>query len=354
MKKLNFVSRFYYPDSPGGCEKVFYEIYRQAIKDYDVRIISSYKKKKKVFPKKSSVWKYYEIPKIMNYLYNGLNMSLRALKNNPDLIHANNIECVRLSKKPFVLSIHHVSHFMEKGIMNKLWRRMIKMQAGKADKVITVSEETKKDLKKIGVSDEKIIVIPDGINLNTFRKKKVKKNNKFTIIILSRISREKGQLFALNSYKKLPERIRKNTELKIAGYVSDEEYYDELKKNVSNDVEIITNIEKEERIVDMINKADLMIYPTFMKEGFGLVLLESMACGTPVLASEQDVLKETGGDACVYFKQGDGEELVYNIKKMYMNKELRERKIKKGLRRVKKYGWDKIYKKYKKVYEELL
>jgi glycosyltransferase involved in cell wall biosynthesis len=353
MKKINFAARNYFLDSPGGAEKVFYEIYKRAGMDFKCKIISSYSDKK-VFPKNSSIFKKLNIKnKILNYLYYMINMSFRV-NFECDLVHSNNIECLRLQKKPFILTIHHVSHFIDENIrhqtwFNKLMAKILVWQANNSSIVTTVSNNTKNDLIKMGVNKE-IIVIPNGIDLNEFKPIKGKNNKKFVISHISRISPEKGQDFTIKCFERLPEKIREKCELRIIGHVSDYNYFNSLKKD---NIKYFTNLSNSS-YSKMVAQSDLAVFPTFMAEGFGLVVLESMACGVPVIASNQPAIREAGGTACQYFEQGNGGDFIKKIIKIYSGKKLRQELSANGLKWVKKFSWDKVYGKYKKLYEGML
>lgn len=356
MKRLNYVARNYYPDSPGGCEKVFYELYKRAKKEYNIRIISSYENKNN-FPENSSIFpKKFKHNKLLRYIYYTINLTKKSLEKDCDLIHANNIECIRLTNKPFILNVHHISHFInpeirKQNLFNKLMKQVIKIQCNRASKVISVSNKTKKDLIRIGVEEERIKVIPNGVDLKTFKPVKKKEEDKFIITQPSRISPEKGQKFSIKALNKLPKRIKERIELRIIGYVSNESFYKSLPKKKW--IKYYTNL-KEEEFAEKLARSDLIIFPTFMTEGFGLVVLEGMACGVPVIASKQEAIKEAGGSACQYFKQGSEEDFLKKIKKVYNNKPLREKMKKKGLERVKSFTWSEVYKSYKKLYTELI
>ncbi|MDD3985490.1 MAG: glycosyltransferase family 4 protein [Methanobacterium sp.] len=353
MKKINFVSRNFFPDSYGGAEKVFYEIYKRATKDFECKIISSFSDKNK-FPIKSSIFKKIDFKnKFLNYIYFLKNMSLRA-NNNYDLIHANNIEVLRFSSKPFILTIHHVGHFIDENIrhqtiFNKFMAKILVWQANHASIVTTVSNNTKNDLIKMGVK-QNIIVIPNGIDLNEFKPLKNKKNKKFIISHVSRISPEKGQDFTIKCFEKLPENIREKCELRIIGHISDNNYFNSLKKENAKFFTQLSENEYSKKIAE----SDLIVFPTFMSEGFGLVVLEAMVCGVPILASDQPAIKEAGGTTCQYFKQGNNIEFSKKLIKLIKGKKLRHRLSLEGLKWVKKFSWDKVYQEYKKLYEELL
>jgi len=353
MKKINFVARNFFLDARGGNEKYFYKIYKDASKDFDCKIISSYLDKS-IFPKNSSIFPRVKTKnKILNYLYYMINMSIKS-NFGCDLVHASNIECLKLSNKPFMLTIHHVGHFIDENIrhqswFNKLMAKILVWQANNASIITTISNNTKKDLIKMGVN-KKIVVISGGVDLDEFKPVKNKNNKKFIISHVSRISPEKGQDFTIKCFEKLPKNIRNKCELRIIGYVSDKNYYESLKKE---GIKYFTNISDSE-YSKLLSESNLVVFPTFMNEGFGIVILESLACGVPVIASDQPAIREAGGNVCQYFEQGNDSELMKKIIKIYKDKKLRQKLSTDGLKWVKKFSWNNIYKEYKKLYLEML
>ena len=88
----------------------------------------------------------------------------------------------------------------------------------------------------------------------------------------------------------------------------------------------------------LYNFASAFVYPS-LSEGFGLPLLEAMACGTPVLASDIPVFREVAGDAALYFNPADAEALVAALDRC-QDPETRDEYVERGLRRVPHYSWD--------------
>ena len=89
-------------------------------------------------------------------------------------------------------------------------------------------------------------------------------------------------------------------------------------------------------------------------EGFGLTLLEAMACGTPVVASKIRAHTEIAGEAALFADPDDPSDFAQKIASVFYNPELRKGLIKKGAAQVKKYSWEKSARETLQVYEKVL
>lgn len=114
---------------------------------------------------------------------------------------------------------------------------------------------------------------------------------------------------------------------------------------------IYTGALSDEELVALYKGAEIFIMPSF-EEGFGLSILEAMACGTPVLTSNIRVLREVGGEAAYYFNPESVEDMISNIVKIIENKKLREDLVKMGYRRHKMFSWEKLAKKTLEIYRQ--
>ena len=117
--------------------------------------------------------------------------------------------------------------------------------------------------------------------------------------------------------------------------------------------EILTATEDvpEEDLLHLYNGADLFIYPS-LYEGFGLPVLEAMACGIPVITSNVSSLPEVAGDAAFLVDPYSVEEIAESARKILKDRELKDDLSKRGMERAKSFSWEKTAMETLRAYEE--
>lgn len=108
-----------------------------------------------------------------------------------------------------------------------------------------------------------------------------------------------------------------------------------------------------EELVAIYNLATVYCQPSFY-EGFGLPVLEAMACGTPVVAARTQALVEIAGNSALFADPKDPKDLADKIKSVFNDKKLQEELLKKGLKLSKKYSWKKTASETIRVYKAAL
>ncbi len=109
----------------------------------------------------------------------------------------------------------------------------------------------------------------------------------------------------------------------------------------------------DEELRALYNLADVFVFPS-LREGFGLPVLEAMACGTPVISSNRSSLPEIVGDAGLLFdptRVDALEELLYNVLK---NNELQNKMRANGIEQAKKFSWANTASRTEEVYDKVL
>ncbi|MBU1446532.1 glycosyltransferase family 4 protein, partial [Patescibacteria group bacterium] len=236
----------------------------------------------------------------------------------------------------------------------------------KAIKVITISENSKKDLMKlIGTREEKIQIIYQGVGeefkpmpQNVIEESMEKLNISDPFFLYTGVWRSHknipNMIKAFNEIKAHPE--CKNLKLIMTG--NENPLYPEIKEtiencNLGNEV-IFTGLVPEKDLIALYNAAQMYIFPSFY-EGFGLPPLEAMACGTPVAASNSSSIPEVAGeDNAVFFNPENYKEMAEKIYELYSNKALQEKLIKRGFERIKHFQWETTAKETLNLYKKCL
>jgi len=222
-----------------------------------------------------------------------------------------------------------------------------------ADKLIAVSESTKKDILKFypAVSPEKIKVIYHGYDKNLFRpnleeKEITRVRTKYGIpdgrYILSAGSIQirknlETLLDAFSELKKLAE--FEDVNLVIAGQKGwmFENVLERIEKQ-SNAFYIGTYTARD--LPFLLGGAEVFVMPS-LYEGFGLPVLEAMACGTPVVAANNSSLAEVVAEAGKLFESRNSTELSGILQEMLKNDIMIEKYREKGLKRAENFSWEK-------------
>ena len=189
--------------------------------------------------------------------------------------------------KKVITTTHSIYNFPQKGI----YRKFASWIFGSSDKVLTLSKQSKKEMENLGLPEQRIKVFTYWIDLNRFKPIKNAKvtlgwNQKFVVFFVGRLIPEKGVSELLEAVKTWDENIY----LAIAGAGPMEEIIKKQKAKSKN-LMYLGKIENK-KLPPYYSAADLVIVPSTHEEGFGRVILESLACGTPVVAAKRGAIPE--------------------------------------------------------------
>lgn len=216
------------------------------------------------------------------------------LFSRPDVIHTHGLIAGavgvlwgKLFGIKTITTTHSLYHFPSNG----LYKTFAKWIFGTSSRVLTLSRQSKGEIEKLGIESEKITVFTYWVDLNKFKtidgaKKKLGWDKKFVIFFVGRLVEEKGILVLLDSVKSWNKQIY----LVIAGTGPLEAFVkDEAKK--SKNLGYVGKIDND-KLPLYYSASDLVIVPSIHDEGFGRVILESLACGTPVIAANRGAIPE--------------------------------------------------------------
>jgi len=291
-----------------------------------------------------------------------------------DIIHIPNPIATPLTVKAKIISTIHdlvdiIPESEKWGIYDR--RKKAKRQKSsrasilKSDRIITVSEYTKRDIMKyFSINPSKISVVHLGAD--TIFKPSEDSDEKKEILNKYRIS--KKYLLFVGDFK-----FRKNIAKLIQTFEKIKRHFDEyqflivgkktgfyykevleklnkLPEYIKEDI-ILTEYVPLEDLPYLYSSATLCLYPS-LYEGFGLPILEAMACGCPVLTSNISSMPEVAGDAAILVDPYSLEEIMSAIEKVLSDERLRVSLRQKGLERVKHFSWEKAARETLQVYRE--
>ncbi len=213
-------------------------------------------------------------------------------------------------------------------------KRRLQLVQEEIDMVIAVSESTKKDLMEVSsIPEDKIKVIYEGATAD-FKPSTDVKIKQF---------KEKYNL---------PE----NFVLAIGG-IGERRNLDRIKEAAKDYHLVIAGqtipwltIEELELL---FGSATVLVYCS-LYEGFGLPIVDSMACGVPVITSNISSMPEVGGNAALYVNPRNIDDIKEKLTEIMNDQNLRTDLVKKGLEQVKKFSWEKNAKETFEVYKELM
>ena len=296
---------------------------------------------------------------------------IRALRKRDDVIfHFPNQHLGRYAfflNKPFIITVHDIIRYFDlKGyglyIQQPNFRDRIYLELDyrgirKALKIIAVSNTTKNDLVKyLRVPERNIAVVYEGVDHRVFRPIEHRPLNDPYILFVGSEQPRKNLRGLLRAFAILKRRGLRGLKLIKVGSPGNEAFRAETLRIVKilgleSDV-IFTGYVPESDLPYYYSGASCFVFPS-LYEGFGLPVLEAMACGCPVIVSKIPSLMEVAGDAALKVDPLNAEELADALHEVLTNKELKEELRARGLNRAKMFSWEKTAEETLKVYREV-
>lgn len=284
-----------------------------------------------------------------------------------DVFHSPNFQLAPQKSGKSVLTIYDLSFLVYERHAIKSARlhyaRRIKSYAQGAHVIITISENSRKDIiRYLDIPPERIVVIPGGkderfkpendpVSISAIKGKYAL--NKPFILYVGTLEPRKNLVGLIQAYER--SKSRKEYQLVIVGrrgWVYKEIFKTVEKLKLTKEI-VFTEYVPDNDLPALYNAASLFVFPS-LYEGFGLPPLEAMACGTPVVTSKVSSLPEVTADAAFLVDPFDIEEIKDSIDLVLSDQRLASSLRKKGLQRAALFTWEKTAEKTLAVYRKLL
>ena len=264
-----------------------------------------------------------------------------------------------------VVTVHDLIDWRYPELYNKsdrhIYRKKMRHACKNADIIVAASQQTKRDLQELlQVPEEKIRVIYQTCDsmfwhseIDEVRddvRKRYKLPQKY-IISVGTIEKRKNQLAAVEALSNLPEELHL---VIVGGHRTD--YYDSL-------MDTVTMLRLEDR-VHILENAIFDDFPALYSnaimsmyvsefEGFGIPVLESMCCDTPVITSNVSSMPEVAGEAALYVDPKDVVDITSKALQLYNDENLRRQLVEKGRVQREKFNTEVISRQMIDLYKEL-
>lgn len=297
------------------------------------------------------------------YLWTQIGLSLELLFHPVDslFVPAHTVPFVR--SRNTVVTVHGLEYeFCPKAysFWEKIYMRfVIKNSVKWAKKIITVSENTKRDLIDLyKVPKDKIKVIYEGISENfqfsnsnpAYRQTDFqsnsnnqfnKKNTKY-LLFIGRIEERKNICGIIKAFGILKEKYNIPHKLILAGKpgYGFEEIKNQILKFRNKEDFIFKGFVKDDEKFGLVKNSDVFLFPSFY-EGFGLPILEAQSVGVPVITSNISSMPEVSDSSAILVDPYDTNEIAEAAYKLISDEKLRNDIVNRGFENVKRFSWDR-------------
>lgn len=273
---------------------------------------------------------------ILRNIYQATVLAKDCKKYDPDILFL--INTLAIVKKPCKLlsTIHDIMEydFPEKYpfIQRHFRRAVVSHQAKISDRIITDSEYSKNAISnRLGIDKDNIDMIPCSVSMRD--RQEIVTPDKYFLFV-SETEKAKNLMGLIEAFAVLPEDVKAEYHVEVVGREGNDHarIVQRITELGLGDKIVFHGYLSDEELNNMFLHAYAFVFPSFF-EGFGLPVLEAMACNTPVLCSNVSSIPEVGGDAVLTFDPRDPMDLRDQMVKIVKDPDLRSRMVEEGYTR---------------------
>ncbi len=298
----------------------------------------------------------------------GMDLSLRVRQDRPDLLHVQYtgpLQC----PVPLVVSVHDVSYLEHPQYFTRFRSTQLKLTVKRtiqsAARVLTPSEFSKRAiLQHYAIDEDKVVVVHNAASplfrpierqvASSAVEKKFEIGGPF-VLMVGDLQPRKNHLGLLHAFEEV---LRAHPQLTHSlVFVGKETWYSkELHRavaasSIASRVRF-TGFVEDADLAHFYGACDLFVFPSFY-EGFGLPILEAMACGRAVACSNLTAMPEVADGAGILFDPHSTHEMVRAIADVLLDQELRTRLERLGIQRAAHFSWDQAARRTLDVYYDV-
>lgn len=310
--------------------------------------------------------KYRFYPRIPLMLQDSLFLSLT--KQKFDLVHKPNPTAFLFPIKfPTIATVFDLSYVHYRSLSNMphqfFYSLMVKKTLRNCSRIIAISKYTKEDvIRTFNVSEKKIDLIYGGAVNPCYRKLSKKDippsfKEKYHlgpyILFTGTIEARKNVATLIKAFSKIKKHYSGQLSLILVGKVDSraDQILNEVRQSEFSSDIILPGYVDGKELQYFYNLASVFVYPSLF-EGFGIPVLEAMACGCPVIISNATCLPEIAGQAALQINPEDVDGLAKTMERVLIDKVLRKQMIDDGYRQAKKFSWQKCARETLQVYQK--
>ncbi len=297
--KIGILIHSFLPLEYGGVEIGTYQLAEELAKNHQIIILTRHKAPLALNERISNFFiiriKVIDLPILRFFTFIiSLLIQIRQLKNI-DVVQSQMIEYSSLSAilSKILFGIPCIvwgkgSDVYQAERKNVFSRIIFKFIVSHANFVLALDENMKKEIIRLSKRED-VYIVPEGINLKKFHRKKTYNDEKINLMFIGRLHKIKGVRYLLQAIPMIKERI-KNIKLTIVGEGEEEKRLKNFSQMLINsnkinhsEIEFVGSV-PHEKIPEYLQMADILILPS-LSEGLPVVILEAMAMGVPVVAT---------------------------------------------------------------------
>ncbi len=307
-----------------------------------------------------------------NTIWTQVSVPAKTLKRHVDLLHAPAFVAPAFSPCPVVITIHDVTYLLYASHFPRWWSAYLKIVMPPAVRaaaaIICGSAHSKADITKAySISAEKVHVIPYGVGHDRFHPG-ITLNQPWA----QGLGLRTGYVLHVGTFsyrKNIPTLLRAISRLRSkgkwgarqlvlagsqsAGMKGAQEIYDTIRELDLGSSVVLAGYVPDEHVAGLYAQASVLVMPS-LYEGFGFPVLESMAVGTPVIASNVSSLPEVAGDAAMLFPPQDELALADALEDVLENASTVAELRRRGLARAREFTWQRTADETVKVYRSIV